>query len=220
LDFVGYGGNDTVADPATYGWPSHGIQDAAISFFAAGAQSGLHMDWAQTSSQGSGLPLSSPDDAGAAVSLLCNVQDVVVGANYTDRIYSYIYMYKQRELARGTIGVQQGSSYSGVAPPPLFATSAFVLNQTLIAVVAAKSSSPLTNDTYLPSGLIPSNSTSIPLDFPSLQVLTFDSNNQISFTASDGNYLIFSFWARSTGQVSAVGGFNGNDPSSRFRYLS
>lgn len=120
----------------------------------------------------------------------------------------------QRELARGTIAVARGSTYNGPPPPPLVSLN--ITSRTLVAVVTAKLAQPLNNDSTVSQASFPTDGGgSVQLDLSSLTVLPVGNDDQsISFTASDGDYLVFSFWSQTTGFRSSVGGYNGYDPSS------
>ncbi len=95
-----------------------------------------------------------------------------------------------QELAATTQNVASGETFDGVIPMPEAAEG--ITSQKLVAVVAAKVTSSAEETTYL--------------DMNSITEITDTAEQtedgcQVSFTAEDGDYVLFTYWQRGTAQV-------------------
>lgn len=120
----------------------------------------------------------------------------------------------QVELARGTIVVPRGTTYSSTPPPPLIDANPNVNKENLVAIVTVRlaSSEVISNVTTVPEGVL--GDASIKLDFETAVSHPVSPGTSLNFEAADGDYLLFTFYERAVGKIAAYGGFNGTDAMS------
>jgi hypothetical protein len=121
----------------------------------------------------------------------------------------------QVELARGTIVVPRGTTYSSTPPPPLVDANPNVTKESLVAIVTVRLASDevVSNVTTVPRGVL--GETSIKLDFATAVSHPVSPDTTLKFEATDGDYLLFTFYERAVGKIAAYGGFEGTDPLSK-----
>jgi hypothetical protein len=97
---------------------------------------------------------------------------------------------------------------------PLVDANLNVTKDNLVAIVTVRLASDevVSNVTTVPRGVL--GETTVKLDFATAVSHPVSSNITLEFEATDGDYLLFTFYERAVGKIAAYGGFEGTDPLS------